>query len=442
MVERGGRGVLVPDGLRAARRALSCSFHLTDGVWNAVPITPYDKRLRMVDSFGMVLRQLRQDKRWSTTQMAARLGWSQSFVSLIESDRRAVTWEFAAACDELFKTAPFLTTLCGCEGEDHEMQRRALLTAFIATAGIGATASLAAMSERIRMEFDVTEDWDTKINDYRRRLVLEPTAVFGDQLLASMIVARQMMSEKRDPDAIRASAHLGLLYAVWMGFNNNLGTSQNYFKTAAAFAERSGDLDTHVYVLARTASSGPYQGFSRRETEENSQHALAIAGDRPSEGAIEAYAALVHLAALNGDLTGGRVAVRKMYEIAERLSETREGAGPMQRAASFNAYLEGKLGTMLDAEKAYSQAKMVLGHLPTWMADADLYYALAKVRHHHPREGVEHALTTMSALQYPHRVLRLGVDDVLRATPSGYRSDAAEALRRHGSVGPKPWELM
>lgn len=399
----------------------------------------------MVDSFGDALRQLRQDRGWSLGQLAREMAWSKSGVGMFETGERRASLEFAKVCDQVFGTAPFFTTLCGVDGEDMDMRRRALLGAFTVAAGVGATTSLGALSEVIRINMqeaaDVPEDWDAVITDYQQRLVNEPSAVFGDQLLVSMLVARQLMSERRDPEAIRASAHLGLLYGIWMGYNGSLNTGRNYYQTAAALAERSDDVDTQVYVLARAASGGPYQGLSIATTQRIVDKALALAGDRASTGALEAHAAQVHLAALCGNLDGGRAAVNQMWELANRLPPTTDGPGPAQRTASFAAYLEGRLGGMADAEKTRRQADMVLAEVPQWHADAKLYYARAMVRHGDHEGGLGYALQTVQALQFPHRVLRLGVDDVMQALPLGYRSDLADALRPLGTTGPKPWEL-
>lgn len=399
----------------------------------------------MVDSFGAALRQLRLDRGWSLQQLAAKIRWSKSGVGMFETGERRPSIDFAIACDRALGTTPILTTLCGL-GEDDDMRRRALLGGLATAVGVGAVSSYAALADVIRREVQeaagVGEDWDTLIRSYQNRLVTEPSNVFGDELLASMLSARYQMTERRDPEAVRASAHLGLLYGLWMGNVGNVATGHNFYRTAALLAERTNDPETQVYVWARTAAGGPYQGLTRATTEKHIARALSLAGDRASAGALEAHAARVQLAALTGDLATGRTAISQMWHLADRLPATTEGPGPAQRTASFAAYLEGRLGTLRDARRASGDADMVLAGLPQWHAEARLYYALGLIRHGHLDEGLDVALRAARSLRYSVRVIRLGVDDVLLALPPGHRSDQADELRGHGTTGPKPWELV
>lgn len=399
----------------------------------------------MVDSFGEALRQLREERGLSLAQLAKRVAWSKSLVGLIETGVRRASAEFAQACDLALDSAPILTTLCGLDGEENSMRRRALMGGLATALGLGALGSFQAIAEAIRQDLeeaaDVPQDWDAKVVAFRRRFVTDPSAVFGDELLASMLLARQQVSERQDPDALRASANLALLYGLWMGNLGNMRTGLNFFRTAHSLALRSGDQPTQIYVMARTASAGPYQGLSRVVTEENIDGALALAGSRPSAGVLEAHAAAVHLAALSGDLAGGRDAVDRMWRVADAL-DVPDGPGPAQRAALFSGYLEGRLGSLRDAERAWGRAQEQLAGLPQWLIDAKMYYALALVRHGDPRSGVQTALTAAQDLRYSNRVIRLGVDDVLGALPAGYRDDAVDELAAHGTTGPKPWELV
>jgi len=400
----------------------------------------------MVDRFGEALRQLRKDRGWSLAQLAQHVRWSKSVLADIETGLQQPSVEQALACDRVFETFPILTTLCGLERKDDDVRRRALMSGFAAAMGVGALTSLAAFAEVIRLDVQeaagIEQDWDAEIRSFQRRLVTAPSATFGDELLASTLTARQRMTERRDPDATRASAHFGLLYGIWMGYLGNINTGQNQYRTAALLAERSGDRNTQVYVLARIASGGPYQGLSRAETENNIAQALALAGDRPSTGALEAHAATVHLAALTGDLASGRSAMQRMQQLLDRLDEPPDEPAPAQRTASFAVYLEGRLGTLNDAQRAIDRARPLLAPLPQWQEEAQLYWALALIRHGLAEEGLQTALAAVRSVPYPIRTLRLGVDDVLRTLPPGYRSELSEELRQHGTTGPKPWELI
>lgn len=398
----------------------------------------------MVDSFGAALRQLREERGWSLAQLATRIAYSKQLVGMVETGSRRPSAQFAVACDAAFGTAPILVTVCLLDGEEDDVRRRALLAGFTAAVGVGAVTPYRALAEVIRRDLEeaagVAQDWDTKIASFQRRLVVEPSAVFGDELLAAMLLARQQMTERRDPDALRASAHLGLLYGLWMGNLGNVRTGHNYYQTAQRLAQRSQDRATQVYVLARTAAGGPYQGLSGAVTQEKIAAALELAGTSTSAGVLEAHAASVQLAALSGDLVGGRAAIARMRRTADLLP-VQDDPGPAQRTSSFAAYLEGRLGSLGDAERAWRRAQVDLSGLPQWLAEAELYYAMALVRHGDVRGGIQTALSAAKSLKYSVRVIRLGVDDVLTALPTGYRDDAVDELSTHGTTGPKPWEL-
>ncbi len=400
----------------------------------------------MVDSFGDAVRQLRQDRGWSLGQFARRVRWSASAISMVETGDRPPTIEFATACDEVFASSPILTTLWALGREETDMRRRALLGGLSAALAVDALSAYTALAEVIRRELleasGMVEDWDEMITGYRRLLVSRPDQAFGDQLLASMLSARQQLAARSTTDILRASANLSLLYGLWMGNLGNTATGMNFYRTAANLAELSGDRETHVYVLARTAAGGPFQGLSRSHTERAITKALDLAGDRPYVGALVAHGAVAQLAALTGDVQRGRTAVGRMWRLSDQLPEDCDAPGPQARTASLAAYLEGRQGELHQAQKAWWRAESLLQDLPEWQAEAKLYYALAYVRHGKVREGLGIAVQAARSLKYSVRAIRLAADDVLTALPEGYRDDLSEELRQHGTTGPKPWELI
>lgn len=398
----------------------------------------------MVDSFGDVLRQLRQDRGWSLRQLSEKVRWSHGVVGFIETGKQQPTPEFAAACDRVFGTTPILTTLCGLEGDD--VRRRALVRGMALGMGLGAVGSVAAMADLIRLDTQdaagIGEDWDARIVDLQRRFVVEPSPAFGQELLTSMLVTRQLIADRQDSDALRAGAHFSLLFGLYSGNNGDIDAGRNFFRTSAALAAHSGDKDTLVYVHARTAVGGPYQGLGVAQTRRSLDLALTLAGDQASLGALEAQAAAVQLAALTGDLQSGRAAIHRMWLIAERMAPTRSGPGPAQRTASFHAYLEGRLGSLGDAEKAWMQAEIVLAGIPQWLVEARLYYTMAMIRHGDVDQGLREALKAAQSLRYKVRVIRLAVNDLLTAVPADHRSPLIEQLREHAADGPQPQELI
>jgi len=315
-----------------------------------------------------------------------------------------------------------------------DMRRRALLGT-VGAAAIAAVIPTPALAATL--SYGDTVDWDALIADFDRRLVNNPTAELGDELLSVLTTTATHVTRTGDTDATRAAGQLSLLYGLWLGNNGSLQLAHHWYTEANQYAATSGDRKGQTYIQARVASRGPYDGYTAAATRTRIDAALTMAGDRPSLAALEARAAAVHLAALTGDITGGRAAVNAMWRIAAQLSEERATA----RAASFHAYLEGRTGTPDDAERAYGEVEDILRTRPAWLREARIYHAHALVRAGQVRDGIDQALDASSDLPYT-RHFALAVADVVAVIPPTYRGDNALALADHAPSGPKPWTLL
>lgn len=397
-------------------------------------------------TFREVLRGLREARGLSLAAVAGRLWVSKPQVGHIETGRNPATPDFALAADDLYGTAPLLITLLGLDAEDDTMRRRALLG--FATAALGVSAAsgpaMATIGEILRRGMhtavDQPEDWDPIIADLQRRLVLHPTRELGDSLIAHLLLAQQAVAERRDADSIRAAAQLSLLYGLHLGNGNAFSDALGWYRTSTVMADRSGDATVHAYTLGRAASRGIYEGMTGVQAQAYAEQALAISST-PSPGALEAQSALVHLAALRGDLDAGKQAVGAMRDLAERLPAAGP-AGPWQRAVSFDNYLCGRIGTWQDAQRAWEVASRELASVPLWLADARLYYALAMARSGDLDGGVHTALATMRAYPAQVGVLSMGVSDMLRVVPWSHRTDEVQELRTYAATAPGPWETL
>jgi len=399
----------------------------------------------MDKTFPSALRLLRQAARLSTDGLAKRMYVSKAAVGHVETGHQRATAEFAAAADRALQTTPLLTTLLGIEEEEDDVRRRALLSIFGAAVGVTAsqTVPAAALAEVVRQgiheAIDVPADWDEVVDDFQRRLFVSPTPQYGNALLAQIMVARQVVADDRDDtDAIRATALLSLMYGLWLGDNGDVPAALGWYRTSKTLADRSGDQHAQTYVRARSATRGIYEGMAEAQIVTDVREALALSAG-PTFGALEAHAANVQLAALTGDLTGGRRSVGQMWEIAEHLPST-DGPGAAQRAGSFAVYLEGRTGGLKAAMDAYEVAEPLLRGVPLWNAEARVYVGRAMVRVGDVAGGISYALTALAPLPFVSRVVRVGVSDLLAAVPSGYRSEQLDALRVLAAPGRGPWE--
>jgi hypothetical protein len=305
-----------------------------------------------------------------------------------------------------------------------------------------------ALAELIRAEvLDATgtaEDWDSVIDTYERRSVIDPSQPYGASLLSQLMIAKQQVIDHGSaPERLQAVARLAQLYGLFLGNQDKIASARGWYRTAAAVADQSGDIPTRVYVRGRALSRGIYEGYGVQETIDGAAEALSITRTS-TPGALESYSALVHAHALTGNLTQGRRAVMGMHKVTDGLPthETEKAAGPIQRTVLFNSYLECRIGTLRDAERAYSEAEPLLHPIPLWIADATVYRARAHVRAGDVSQGLALALDAVKSLGPEVRILRLGVKDLISVVPVGHRSDELDELGNYAETGPAPWETL
>ena len=398
----------------------------------------------MADTIGEVLHSLREAAGMSLRGLADRVHYSKALLGHVETGTRQPTPDLAAACDQVLGTTPLLTVLIALDGEDQAMRRRALLTTLTAATGVAGVAGAAAVADLIRHGLltaaGEVEDWGAVVGDYSRRLVVDPSPAYGASLLGQvMIVKQQIVDRGATPERLRAAALLGQLYGLWRGNRDDIPAAHGWYRTAAVLADRSGDTASRVFVRARTASRGIFEGYTLEETSAKAREALAIS-DRPSLGALEAHSALVHVHALACDLPGGRRALGGMVDVAEQMPSLGPD-GPVARTVSFQHYLECRIGQPAAADRVWAEAEPILRPVPVWWREAQVYYGLALVRRGDVDDGIGYALAAVEAMPTGVRTVGVAVSDLLRAVPAGYRSGERDRLR--GYAAPEcPWETL
>lgn len=403
----------------------------------------------MVERLGDVIRSIRESAGLSLGALATRTRYSSPYLCNIEAGRRPLTPEIADALDRAFGTTPLLTMLAQLDGRTgDDVNRRAFLssvTLMTSTLGLNGAGALAEVvrSGMLNASGDV-EDWSAVVRDYERRLVVAPTTQYGNSLLAQMLVAKQQLVEHgKNPERLRAVAHLSQLYGLWLGNQGQVTTARGWHRTAKTLAVQSGDVQAQANIHGRALSRGVYEGDSARETLAGVHQVLSL--NTRCSGTLESFSALVHVHALTGNLAAGRAAVENMRRVADVLpeEETSHAIGPLARTASFNSYLECRIGTLASAHRAFEAAQPRLRAAPVWDADARIYYGRAHVRAGAVADGVALALEAIQSLDDVQvQVLKVGVQDLLSVIPRQYRSDEVEQLRTHSATGPAPWETV
>lgn len=327
------------------------------------------------------------------------------------------------------------------------MRRRALLATIGAATSLGTIAGPHALADMVRHGLldaaGTTDDWDAVIADATRRLVCDPSPLFGSAMLTNLMILRQQIAERPDRDTLRCAARLGQVYGLWLGNQTSLGGADHWYRSATTLADRSGDLDTQVWVRGRSASRGIYEGWGVRQTLNTADAALALT-PRPTLGALEAHAARAEVHALTGNVEAGRRATADMMNVADRLPgpTVQTGAGPHQRAVFLRAFLECRIGDRTTAEAACDEANRVLAHLPMWLIELRIYRARAMVASGDVTAGLDYALQAVNDLRHEVRVISVAVRDVCQTVPADYRSDDLAALWQHADRSPGPWETV
>lgn len=405
----------------------------------------------MAGHLGEEVRLLRLGAGLDAQEVANRINYSPAYLCNIEAGRRILTPEVAERLDRALGTTPLLATLCqlhGHTGED-DVNRRTFVGSvglMAGTIGLSGSSALAEVVRSAMLEVTgETEDWDAVVRDYTRGLAMAPTQTYGNSLLAQMLVARQQIIDRgKSRPRLVALAHLSQLYGLWLGNQGEVTSARGWYRTAKTLATQTGDLETQVDIQGRIVSRSPYEGGATGpEIIAGAREVLSL-GTRPSVGALEAWGALVQVHTLTGNLEAGMEAVKNMHQVANALPELpSDPIGPQARTASFESYLQGRLGSFADAERAYERAQPLLCNSPVWDADAQMYRAIAHVRAGDVAGGIDLALEAAKGLDGVNvHVLRVGVQDVLRVVPRQHHSDECDELSTFSATGSAPWETL
>ncbi|GGN11053.1 hypothetical protein GCM10010109_21010 [Actinoplanes campanulatus] len=395
---------------------------------------------------GEMLRRLRDASGYSLGGLAARAGMDRTLISRLETGDRQMRLHHARQLDAALGTEPLLLSLVQQppEGGDGMRRRSTLWMLGAALSVTAATTGRATVDELLRRGLldavEHPEDWDATVAEMQRRLVLAPDDEFGTALGAKLIVVRQAIADEKRADDVRAAAMLSLFYGLWQGNGGHFPEALGWYRTAAALAERGGDPHTETYVLGRAASRAVYEGMRRREVTAMAEQALAVT-DTPTLGRLEAESALAGVAAMTGDLEGGRERVQAMRRIADQLGDN-SPTGAHARTVNFHLFVEARTGDMKSAERAQEEAEQALVRTPLWLAESRVYYALAMARAGAARGAATLALDAIQTVPWSVHTLAMAAADVLTAVPRDNRTDEVEELRRYASPVPGPWETL
>jgi hypothetical protein len=323
--------------------------------------------------------------------MASRIHVSKSHLSNIETGRRNVTPDVVLAYERVIR---------------EEMKRRGVLT------GIGlAAAAPFAVGQLIADGFTAAlsaksgvDEWTAKVEGYGRDY---------------MTVGAEALRTRLGTDLLALQQHLETP-AMWGNAARMLTTygkttpdsreAVQWYRLAAMLADRSGDIDTMVWVRSRAALALAYEGAEVPIAANLAEHALALS-ERPTLGRLNALVARAHVAAARGDEAGAIRAddeARRVFDRVASPEQISDFAVPEWRMATFRSMLYARLGHVKRGEEAQATADQTRPPtLPRFATHIELHRALMLVRARSVADGVGAARAAMARLPVERQSLSL-----------------------------------
>lgn len=222
---------------------------------------------------GAGLRAAREAAGLSLTQMAGRTRYGRGYLGNVETGMRRATADVVLAYERAL-------------GED--MDRREMLSGLAASA-----IAPAAVGALIRRGFAAAlgagrvDDWLERVDGYGRDYMTLGAARLQPRLAGDLVVIQQYLGSA----ALWAAA--ARMLTVYGKTTPGAREASRWYLLAAVAADRSGDVDTQVWVRGRSALALAYEGAGLRTATTLAEQALAVS-DRPSLGALNARMALAH----------------------------------------------------------------------------------------------------------------------------------------------------
>ncbi|MFD4433763.1 helix-turn-helix transcriptional regulator, partial [Nocardia sp. NPDC058497] len=253
---------------------------------------------------GKLIREMRDARGWSQGRLADALAEhsgqsiNRESVSRWESCKHNPSpyWlrHLAAVLD-----VPFAVL------ESDDVNRRQFLSSMAATSVAPVVASdilAEGFSARLRGTGPSIDAWAAMLDEYGTSYMVAGAAEIQKRLVVDLAVIQQQCE---DPRMWGHASRLATLFAKTFPGSDG-SKAVGWYRMAAEMADRSGDVDTRVWVRGRAAIALGYEGASLPIATMFAEQALAIS-DRPSLGRLNALYGKAHAAAITGDADTARV---------------------------------------------------------------------------------------------------------------------------------------
>lgn len=283
--------------------------------------------------------------------------------------------------------------------EDAKVRRRNFLTNVAAT-----TIAPLVASDLISVGFAAAlvgrpqlDEWEDKLTIYGHDYMSLGAAEIQRRLAGDLVVLQQQLD---NPELWDVASRLMTVYGKTIPGSDGAKAIQ-WYRMAAAAADRSGHDQSRVWVRGRAAIALGYEGSSPSVVDMFADQALAIS-DQPSLGMLNAIMGKAHAAAIRGNqgtawelLDEGR----RVFDTAGSHEQTSDYAIPEWRMAVFCSLLLARLGDERGALEAQDVVERNLPNsLPRFRTHVEMHRGLMLARAGDRVGGAEYARHALAQL--------------------------------------------
>jgi len=347
-----------------------------------------------MDDLGSQLRHARLEVGVTLTYVAARSCYSVAHLSNVEAGRRTATPDIVLAYARALGEA--------------DVDRRRMLG--IAAGVVGS----AVAGELIQAGFNAVlagqpaeEEWRERVAQYGRDYMAIGAKVLQTRLASDLVVMQQQL----ETPVMWANAARSL--AIYGKTTAGPVEAIRWYNLAVTAADRSGDLDTQIWVRGRAAIALAYEGAELMTAQRYADAAIGLS-ERPSIGRLNALMARAHVAAGRGDAAGAIAAdedARRVFDrVASPDAEVSDTAVPPWRMATFRSMLYARLGVVDAGDNAQAEADLLRpASLARFATHIELHRGLMMAKSGDWAGGVAYARQAMAALPADRRSQTLGL---------------------------------
>jgi transcriptional regulator with XRE-family HTH domain len=330
-----------------------------------------------MDDIGARLRYARKAAGLSLAEVARRTHYGKGYLGNVETGVRRATPTVVLAYERAL---------------GDPMDRRGLLT--------GVAASV-AVSELIHAGFAEAlagkvsdDDWAQRVARYGQDYMTLGAAVVRNRLARDLVILQQHLDRPRLWDC---AARLLTTYGKTAVDRDE---AVRWYRLAVTAADRSGDLDTRVWVRGRSALALAYEAAELATARDLAEQALAIS-DKPTLGRLNALVAQAHIVGVDGDALAAKDRLddaRRVFDVAGSDEQVSDFAVPEWRFHTFASMLLSRLGDPGAVAEQEAADRTRPATLPRFATHIQLHRGLMLANAGDRQGGLAYARAALDAL--------------------------------------------